>query len=180
MTHRAEIVLVPYSSAWPILFEEERRRLLQIFFGERVKIEHVGSTSVPGLGAKPIIDILLGAENLSVIEAKIERLEAAGYEYRPEHEVTLPERRFFAKPKKRPRTFHVHAVQIGGRFWADHIWFRDALRRSPGLARRYFELKTELARRYVHDRESYTEAKGPFIRSVLEGDQEAEHDGAVL
>ena len=167
MAHRAPIVLVSYSSSWKQLFDAERHQLLAIFDGHDVRIEHVGSTSVPGLGAKPIVDIMLGADALSTIEAKIAALEACGYEYVPEHERVLPERRYFGKPRTRPRAFHLHAVQHGTRFWNDHIAFRDALRADAALAAQYFAVKSELAARCGDDRERYTEGKSSFIQSVL-------------
>ena len=134
---------------------------------ENVWIEHIGSTAVPGLSAKPIIDVMLGASSLERIESWVPILEGLGYEYMPIHEETMPDRRFFAKPRMRPRHIHLHGVLIGGKFWAEHIAFRDALRSSPLLATRYAELKFELSERFGDDRESYTRAKGPFISAVL-------------
>jgi GrpB-like predicted nucleotidyltransferase (UPF0157 family) len=165
--HRTPIVLSPYSANWPVVFEEETRRLTAVFAAADVRIEHIGSTSVPGLGAKPIIDIMLGAETLSVIEASVGTLEASDYEYMPAHEAAFPDRRFFAKPKNRPRTVHLHAVEKGGAFWLEHLAFRDALRRDAALASQYFTLKLDLAERCGDDRELYTEGKGPFVPAVL-------------
>lgn len=163
----ARVELAPYSMAWPARFEAECVLLQQAFAGAGVVIEHVGSTAVPGLAAKPIVDILLGASELAHIEARIPALQALGYAYVARLEALLPERRFFAKPAAHPRSVHLHAVVHGSSFWKDHLAFRDALRARPALAREYHGLKLELAARWGDDRQRYTEAKAPFIEQVL-------------
>jgi len=167
MTHPNPIEISPYSSVWLKWFEAERIVLGSVFSSPEVQIEHVGSTAVPGLGAKPIVDILLGALSLHVIEATIPALVALGYQYMPKHEAVLPHRRFFAKPQVRPRRFHLHAVELQSRFWYDHLAFREALRADSELASEYQRVKLELAARFGFDREGYTDAKGPFIQAVL-------------
>lgn len=167
MMHPAPLEICPYSSLWPNWFEAERSVLESVFSSRDVRIEHVGSTAVPGLGAKPIVDILLGAPSLSVIEAKSSALAALNYQYMPEHEALLPQRRFFAKPQVRPRRFHLHAVERESEFWRKHLAFRDALRSDPELACEYERMKHELAVRFGVDRVGYTEAKSSFIQSVL-------------
>jgi GrpB-like predicted nucleotidyltransferase (UPF0157 family) len=169
MTHPAPIGICAYSAQWSAWFRDERTILDDVFASDDVRIEHIGSTAVPGLGAKPIVDILVGAVSLSVIEAKIPRLAALDYEYMPEHEAVFPQRRFFAKPRVRPRRFHVHAVERTSVFFKDHVALRDALRADPKLASDYEELKRALATRFGYDREGYTEAKSAFIDSVLAG-----------
>ena len=160
----------PYDPAWPEGFAAERERLLGLFGPGEARVEHVGSTAVPGLAAKPILDLLLGVGALAVVEARIPALEALGYEYIPRHEAIFPERRFFARPapRPRPRTHHLHAVVIGTPFWNDHLRFRDRLRAEPELARAYEALKRELAGRHREDREAYSEAKTDFVRSALD------------
>ena len=170
MAHRAPIVISPYSDAWPRCFAKERDRLLAAL-PEGFEIEHVGSTSVPGLAAKPIIDMLLGAASLDAIDAVIPVLGSLGYDYRPEHEATFPQRRFLAAPLVRPRRFHLHGVVQGGAFWRDHIAFRDRLRGSAALAAEYAALKRRLARACGDDRGGYTHAKSAFILGVLSGDR---------
>ena len=164
----APIALAAYSSAWSQQFSAERWELEMIFPPSDFRIEHIGSTSVPGLAAKPIIDILIGAPALREIEARIHAMEARGYGYVPEHEAVLPQRRYFVKPVVRPRNYHVHAVEIDGTFWTEHLLFRDALRALPDLALEYALLKHELAARFRDDPEAYTDAKAPFVRSVIE------------
>jgi GrpB-like predicted nucleotidyltransferase (UPF0157 family) len=131
-------------------------------------IEHVGSTAVPGLGAKPVIDIMLGVSALLEVEARIAQLGSRGYEYVPEHEAQLPARRYFVKPPTRPRTFHLHCVVRGSDFWQSHLEFRDFLREHPEMAAAYLELKQELAARFRTDRVAYTDGKSAFISSILE------------
>ncbi len=179
MVHRATVEIVDYSGDWPRLFDAERTILSTIFPPIAFQIEHVGSTAVPGLGAKPIVDLLVGAQTLSAIEERISAMKTHGYQYMPEHEVALPQRRFFAKPALHPRKFHVHAVQLDSRFWAEQLLFRDALRGDSRLAAEYCTLKIKLAARFVDDREAYTDAKSTFIKSVLERAHSAGHNGTV-
>ena len=115
MTDR--VTLVPYDPAWPRQFDEERRALAAVFAGSEAVSEHVGSTAVPGLGAKPVIDIMVGVPVLAAVDDRISALEAAGYEYVQEYEKQLPDRRYFRKPRLGPRAFHVHCVVIGSDFW---------------------------------------------------------------
>ena len=168
MTHPNPIEICSYSRNWPEWFESERALLEVVFASDQMRIEHIGSTAVRGLGAKPIIDILLGACSLSLIEEKIPALLALDYEYMPKHEVVFPKRRFFAKPKTRPRRYHLHAVELDSDFWNEHIAFRDALRSDPKLAHDYEKLKRDLALRCGYDRQAYTDGKDPFIHPVLE------------
>ena len=153
---------------WPAVFEIERERLTRIFGVDAVVIEHIGSTAVPDLGGKPIIDVMLGAPVLSVVERQIDALTADGYRYVPELERSNPERRYFVKPDGHPGHFHLHAVVYDSPFWRRHIAFRDALRAAPALAADYWKLKKRLAARFPNDRGAYTDAKSEFIRSVIE------------
>lgn len=161
--------LCPYSPLWPAVFDVERERLAALFAGEEVAIEHIGSTAVPGLGAKPIIDILLGCAALGVVEARIALLEAEGYRYVKEFEVAFPDRRYFDKREGHPGRFHLHAVVVGSPFWTRQLAFRDALRADPALAERYWKVKQRVAARFPNDRAAYTEGKTDFIRGVLQG-----------
>jgi GrpB-like predicted nucleotidyltransferase (UPF0157 family) len=160
--------VVAWRSEWPELFARERARLATVFDGPGERIEHVGSTSVAGLAAKPIIDIMVGVKALDDVEARIGALEALGYQYVPEYESEIPERRYFRRPHRRPRTHHVHCVVLGGRLWTRHLAFRDHLRAHPDDAEAYGRLKRRLARRSAQDRSAYLEGKDPFIRRILE------------
>jgi GrpB-like predicted nucleotidyltransferase (UPF0157 family) len=121
-----------------------------------VEVEHIGSTAVPGLSAKPVLDLLAGLRPLDVGSAEIEAMEGLGYEYLGEH--GLPGRLFFRKGPKR-RTHHVHAVELGGTEWLRHLAFRDYLRAHPDETARYGEAKRALARAVAGDWEAYTERK---------------------
>ncbi len=161
MSGRSDAVeLVEHDPIWAILFEQERDRLSGIFDGRVVAIEHVGSTSVPGLCAKPIVDVLVGLRDLTLENAHIAEMRELGYEYLGEY--GLPGRLFF---RKDPRTHHVHVVEHGGEHWERHLLFRDTLRADPDERRRYDEFKRRLAAE-GHPRDVYTELKTPFIREV--------------
>lgn len=130
-------------------------------------IHHVGSTAVPGLEAKPIIDILAGIEDLEAGRACFEPLGELGYLHAP----YLPEEmHWFCKPDPARRTHHLHLVPEGSPRYRDELAFRDRLRADSGLAARYAMLKRELAERHPDDREAYTEGKGAFVRAVLRGE----------
>jgi GrpB-like predicted nucleotidyltransferase (UPF0157 family) len=155
------VEIVEHDPSWAALFEEERSHLAVVFDGRAEGIEHIGSTSVPGLCAKPIIDILVGLRELSLSDAEIEAMGRLGYEYLGEF--GLPGRLYFRKGE--PRTHHVHVVAYGGDHWERHLAFRDTLRSNPEERRRYDQLKRRLAAE-GHPREAYTEMKTPFIREV--------------
>ncbi len=131
-------------------------------------VEHVGSTAIPGMPSKPMIDLMLGAPSLEEAQAVIPTLADLGYQYMPEHEQEIPDRRFFAFPSTRPRQFHLHAVKRNGAFWHKHILFRDRLAAQRELAQEYADLKRSLAARFHDDRAAYTETKTPFILQVLQ------------
>ena len=161
-----DLELTQYSPLWPAVFDLERQRLLEIF-GEGVVIEHIGSTAVPGLGGKPIIDMMLGTADIAQVDARIPQLEAEGYRYRPEFEKSVPDRRFFTKLDRPPGKFHLHAVPLEGAYWKRQLMVRDALRRYPQVAQQYGRAKQRAAARHPGDRAAYVEAKAEFIRALL-------------
>lgn len=163
MTER--VIVVPYDPDWPGRFDRERAILGAVFAGSEATIEHVGSTAVPGLGAKPVIDVMVGLSKLAEAKARISALEAEGYEYVQKYERQFPERRYFRKPRLGPLAYHLHCVVKGSDFWVRHLAFRDYLRAHPESAAAYYELKRELAVRC--SKEDYTEAKSPFIERIL-------------
>jgi len=163
----ATVVIVPYDPRWPAMFANERERILTATGGVVLAVEHVGSTAVPGLAAKPIIDILAGVRHLDDAAETFQPLLALGYAYVPEYETEIPDRRYFHKGPPAARSHHLHMAEFGGGFWRRHLAFRDALRSDPVLAARYAALKRDLAARFGRDRRGYTEAKTEFIESVL-------------
>jgi GrpB-like predicted nucleotidyltransferase (UPF0157 family) len=159
------IQLAPPDPAWPARFELERAAL-QEAIGEWVHggIHHVGSTAVPGLEAKPIIDILAGVRDLEPARACFVQLAGLGYLYAP----YLPEEmHWFCKPDPARRTHHLHLIPAGSERFRDELAFRDLLRADPEIADRYAALKRALAERHRNDREGYTEAKSAFVRASL-------------
>lgn len=160
-------IVAPPSPEWPRLFLTLRDELHAAFASTPVDIEHIGSTSVPGLCAKPVIDIVVGATSLAQVEARIPALRDAGYDYVSRHEAVIPMRRYFVKSPPDSLRVHVHAVVRDGDLWRDHLAFRDALRTDADLRERYRALKLDLAARFAHDKSAYTEAKGPFIREMI-------------
>ena len=162
------VVVVPYNEAWPSLFEEERARIERAIGPWVEEIEHVGSTAVPGLAAKSVVDIMVGVKSLDNTPILVERLEAVGYEYVPEFERQMPQRRYFRKLRRGRRTHQIHLVERSdAEFWDRHVLFRDYLRRHPGVAEEYALLKHEFSGRFREDRAAYTEAKTLFIREVV-------------
>ena len=159
------IEIAEYDPAWPGAYERERAAILGALGDLVFAIEHVGSTAVPGLGAKPIIDMMVAVRGVFDDGQRcVAPLQALGYEYMGER--GIPGRLFFARPIPRPRTHHLHMVEPESDFWCRHLLFRDYLRGHPEEARAYYELKVRLAARFQADRDAYTEAKTEFIRSV--------------
>ncbi len=154
------VELREYDPTWADWFEAERQLLAPVFGDRAVAIEHIGSTSVPGLSAKPIVDVLVGLRELALSEEEIETIRALGYEYMGEH--GLPGRLFF---RKEPRTHHVHVVEHGGEHWERQLLFRDTLRSDAEERQRYDAFKRRLAAE-GHPREAYTELKTPLIREI--------------
>ncbi len=130
-------------------------------------VEHVGSTAVPNLAAKPIIDIMVGIRTLADAPFVVEPLASIGYEYVPKYEVTMPERRYFHKGPAMARTHHLHMVEPTSEFWKRQLAFRDYLRAHPDVAEQYARLKQALAVQYQWDRSGYTDAKTEFILGVI-------------
>ncbi len=165
---KRRVEVVAYDPRWVTLYRKERARILAAVGHLDVAVKHIGSTSVVGLGAKPIIDIMVGVNCLSDNQLCMEPLGRLGYRYRPEHEVTMPDRRFFGKGEPpREQHYHLHMVEKSGEFWRRHLAFRDYLRSHPEASRQYCELKRRLASEYGTDREGYTEAKTSFIESIV-------------
>jgi GrpB-like predicted nucleotidyltransferase (UPF0157 family) len=160
------VIIADYDPHWPAVYEVEKELIVGVIGDKLVKVEHVGSTAVPDLGAKPIIDIMVGINRLSDAKECIEPLKGIGYEYDPRYEVELPERRYFQKGQS-SNHYHLHMVEVTSDFWERHLLFRDFLRTHPETGLQYQKLKQELAARYRTERETYTESKTSFIESVV-------------
>jgi len=164
----------PYDARWPTRFEQERVALKRVL-GQSVTggIHHVGSTAVPGLAAKPIIDILVGIEELGSARVHIEPLRELQYVHAP---YRSGEMLWFCKPSPAARTHHLHLVPTGSERYRDELAFREYLRQHPDAVEAYANLKFALAARFEHDREAYTEAKASFVREVLRKSLPSEHE----
>ena len=173
-----EVVIADYNPAWPAQFAEEAERIGAALGNDLiVTIEHFGSTAVPGLPAKPIIDLLVGVRSLPEARARaIPALESLGYAYWADD--PAPDRLFFVKglPPYGPRTHHVHLVdlsmsqdpRLGNFTFADRLLFRDYLRVHPEEAQRYAALKRDLSAQFAEDREAYTNGKTDYVYGVMQ------------
>lgn len=166
VTHRR---LVPYDPRWPVRFEEEKGRILGAAGKVIRAVEHIGSTAVPNLAAKPVIDMIGGVQSLSDVSRYVEPLAAIGYEYRPwQWFVTAdPGRRYFRKGPPGQNTHHLSLIEHLGPRWNDYLLFRDYLRAHPQTTREYSVLKKELLERYGLKGEPVPAAKTAFVKCVL-------------
>lgn len=160
-----KIIIERYNKNWPDKFAEEKA-MLSILLRQYIQgsIEHVGSTAVPGLSAKPIIDIMVGIQSLKHAKPAIAKLTQQGYCYYPYKPDVM---HWFCKPSPEIRTHHLHLIPYLSPLWQERIQFRDALKADAALATQYQQLKYQLAEKYSQDREQYTTEKWPFIKKVL-------------
>jgi GrpB-like predicted nucleotidyltransferase (UPF0157 family) len=167
MAYVRPIIIVDYDPCWPAMFEKERARLQSSIGDWMNAIEHIGSTSVPGLAAKPVIDILVGVRALGDADTHcIAPIVNLGYEYVPEFENVMPYRRFFRRSATDGlRSHQIHLVEKDTDFWHRHLLFRDYLRTHPARAQEYAALKRHLAPQFT-DVNDYADAKTDFIRAT--------------
>ena len=174
------IVIAPYDPLWAATFADERAMILRACGPDAfVRIEHVGSTAVPGLAAKPIVDIMPGVRSLAAFTPCIAALERIGYQYVPEFERDgpsgpgMPFRRYFRKDVDGVRAFHLHVVEHGSDFWRDHLLFRNYLRFNADDLQAYADLKRRLADEYNRTmigtdiNLGYTEHKSELINAIM-------------
>jgi GrpB-like predicted nucleotidyltransferase (UPF0157 family) len=155
--------LVEYDDRWPALFTAEQRRIREQCGVLPFRLEHVGGTSIPGMCAKPVLDILAGRPPISRTRDFVMALERVGYEHRGERGVSG--REFFCKGE--PRTHHLHLVEEDGLLWREYVAFRDYLRAHADIARQFADLKRTLAARFARDREAYMKAKSVRVEEIL-------------
>lgn len=159
------VIIEEYNPDWPVEYEREVKKI-KVIFGEKIiGIEHIGSTSVKGLGSKPIIDIMAGVKDLKDVDEFIEPLSQVGYEFVFHKE--FPFRRFFRKGQWRAGTHHFHIYQYQSEYWNNNVLFRDYLRNYPKVLEQYNQLKKDLAEKYRMDRSLYTSAKALFIEEII-------------
>lgn len=160
------VVLVPHDPDWARAYGEEEKRIKGALGGLALDVQHCGSTAIPGIRAKPILDVVVGVERLPLGRECVGPLRRIGYEYLGEE--LVPDEHFFGKGA--PRTHHLHLVEWRGPSWHNKLLFRDRLLADRGIARRYEALKVALAGRFSDDRASYTKAKSAFIAGVVAGE----------
>ncbi|MCX7013003.1 MAG: GrpB family protein [Candidatus Sumerlaeota bacterium] len=159
------VKLVPYDARWPAEYKAEERRILAALGDHIQDIQHVGSTAVPGMAAKPVIDIVIALKELGGVSACRDAMYGLGYvslgdyENRGDH--------LFIKGTEEQRTHHAHFVELGSRNWNTYVGFRDRLLSDPKLRIEYAEHKEQLAKQFAFDRPGYTAAKADFILSAL-------------
>lgn len=157
------VEIVPYDPTWPQRFEQEKTRLSRALGENALRIDHVGSTAVPGLDAKPVIDAQISVASLDDESSYLPQLRSLGLSLRYRGE----DRRFFRPPEYEPRTLHVHVCESGSRPEREHLLFAAYLRAHPSRRDAYAALKRDLARRFRDQREDYLASKAPFIQQTL-------------
>ena len=158
-----------YQLSWPQLYEAEKTLLLGQIGEHLTTIEHIGSTSVPGLSAKPIIDMLVGVETLDQADVCLAPLQQLGYEYLPHRTAFTSARRFYRKyPAGGSVGYHLHVLQPSNRYWMVLLGFRNYLRQHADVAHHYSLLKQQLAEQFPTDPLAYLHGKADFIQAVLQ------------
>jgi len=163
---RGMVVLRTHNPQWEELFKQEKELISSAIADFLIDIQHIGSTAIPNIVAKPIIDIAVAIDSLDNIEKIIPSLENISFIYRGEQ--GIPDRHLFVKGGENVRTHHLHVMQKGHYEWDKHILFRDYLKKHPNDAKQYSELKQKLFLKYGNDREKYTEGKSEVIQNIIE------------
>lgn len=161
-----EVELVPHNPEWSQLADEEAKQILEQLSIPVIGIYHIGSTSIPGIKAKPILDFVMEVADLDEVIQLAEALEELGYISKGEY--GIPGRQFFTKDTNGERSHHLHVFQKGHPDIERHLVFRDFLRANPEAAHEYEIIKEKLAKRFPRESGSYTEAKTDFILSMDE------------
>jgi GrpB-like predicted nucleotidyltransferase (UPF0157 family) len=167
---RGTVRVVEYDLRWPELFRAEADRLAAAVAHAGLAplvLEHMGSTAVPGLAAKPILDLMAGCPPGTNWQPHLELCVSLGYQPRGSRGVAG--RELLVRGSETVRTHHLNLIEVGGTFWHVHLTFRDRLRADPALVAAYAALKCDLAARHASDREAYTNGKAAFVAAVLRG-----------
>ena len=164
----APVILESYDPRWPEMFDAEKNIIMNAIGEHITSIEHIGSTAITGMVAKPEIDILIGVANLSDAEQCIEKLKKVGYSYYPQFEKFEPERRYFRKSSGITPFAHVHMYEQSNRKYKERIVFRDHLRMHPEVAALYGDHKRGLIKATGDDRSAYSDAKDYFVSGIIE------------
>jgi GrpB-like predicted nucleotidyltransferase (UPF0157 family) len=161
-----EVALRVWNPQWPGIFAAERDRLLGLF-PQMVAVEHIGSTAVEGMSAKPIIDVMAGVTSMHEAKSLAVPLCQSGYTTSSEFNASLTDRQWFMRWANGHRTHHLHGVVHEGAVWQKRLKFRDALRGNAELAAQSLQLKQRVASDHAQDRDAYTAAKTAFVHSVV-------------
>ncbi len=161
-----KVEVVPHNPDWAKQFAQEADDIGAVWGDEVIAIHHIGSTAIPSIKAKPIIDMLVEVRDIEKLDEYNAQMMALGYEPKREH--GIPRRRFFAKGGDIARTHHVHVFQVGDAEITRHLNFRDYMLAHPEAAQAYSLLKEELARKYAEDIEGYIAGKDAFIKEMDE------------
>jgi GrpB-like predicted nucleotidyltransferase (UPF0157 family) len=170
---RGTVRIVKYNAAWKTEYEKEKIRLEIELKNYKVNIQHVGSTSIIGCSAKPIIDIAIGVESLEYGEKLIPALESLDYIY--DGDGKIPGRHFFKKGNGDIRTHYIHVEPINGKLWNNHILYRDYLNEHVELIKAYSELKESLESEFAENRDGYARKKDPFIEKIIDKAKEEKY-----
>lgn len=160
------LILAEYDPAWPTRFAQESARLRDAVAAHILAIEHVGSTAIPGMIGKPVLDIAISVADEASADACVSPMQSLGYEYRGPYGDD-PRRRYYVLAADGQRTVHVHLYILPARAWDEKLAFRDALRADAVVAAAYAAEKKRVADAVAWDKTAYSDAKGPFIASVL-------------
>jgi GrpB-like predicted nucleotidyltransferase (UPF0157 family) len=162
---RGSVQLVLYNPAWATLFEAERARLHHALHPDALDIQHIGSTAVPGLAAKPILDLGIAVADEAIVTACVPRLVALGYVYQGYR--GADQGHFFDLGPEHHLTHYLHMLLISDSGWRSYLRFRDYLRAHPAARDAYQQLKQKLATQHAADRAAYSAAKATFIQHTL-------------
>jgi len=171
---RGVIRLEAHNPQWARLYERERARLHAALGPHVLDLQHVGSTAIPGIRAKPILDIAAAVSSFEAATVTIAPLEELGYEYRGEH--GIPRRHYFVlrSPDGETTLVHLHMLEVDSAEWENHLLFRDYLRAHPQEAQAYQTLKEQLMAQFRDDRLAYTEGKAAFVARILAASAEGQ------
>ena len=162
-TDKRRVGVVSYNPNWKDMCKEESEKIKNILNDIIVDIHHIGSTAIPGIKAKPVIDILVEVKDIGAVDQYNNKMEELGYEVMGEY--GIPKRRFFRKGGNN-RTHHIHIFQVGNEEIERHINFKEYLIAHPDKAREYSKLKEKLTNKYTYDVENYTNGKSDFIKEI--------------
>lgn len=171
-----KVEVVPHNPKWRDAFEVESKYIADVLSENFVAIHHIGSTAIPGIYAKPIIDVLVEVQDITKLDEQSSAMKSLGYEGMGEY--GIPGRRYFRKDNQAwSRTHHIHTFKVGSLQIKRHLAFRDYLIAHPEVAQRYSELKRELAEKYPHNIDGYMDGKDSFIKEI---DKKAAQWGAII